>query len=223
MPYRLLSPIALLCLLAAPGLAQDAGPGPDPAAAEPVFRVGAGFGTAGVMLEPQVRLPHAALRGTFGYGATSQSFTIDSIDYDSDITVGQAGVLLDIHPLANGLRLSVGAVTSFDEASINATAPSITIGGTTYSGAVLEGTVEQESKVQPVLAVGYGSATRRWAVDFDIGARFQKGWSAELRNGSGSPVQISDADLRREEAQIEDDLNDIKVLPYAKIGISFSF
>jgi len=190
----------------------------------PQFRLGAGIGTSGFTVEPQMRIsPAFGLRGTAGLATGTASQTFEDVDYSADIRIGTIGVLFDFFPLHNGLRLTAGAVTSLDRAELLGEAPSLTIGSTTYSGAILEGEVKQSRPIQPVIAVGYSSYSGSATLDVDIGARFAGNYDVDLRNGAGSTVTIPDADLRTEADLIEEDLRGVDILPYIKIGIAFNF
>lgn len=206
-------------LLAPPVAAQDA---PIPAPDER-FRLGVGFGTGGLTIEPAWRDQQYAIRGTLAYGRFDADAEFEGTDYDVDVSVGHIGVLVDAYPARDGLRFTFGAIYPFDRAEVSAEADSITIGGMTFTDGQVEGDVEPNWPVQPLAAIGYSVRRQNLSIDFDLGARFVGGWSADLRTGSDSAVTIPQSELDAEEETIEDELERFPLVPYAKVGVTFRF
>jgi hypothetical protein len=99
----------------------------------------------------------------------------------------------------------------------------VEIGNTTYTPAqagTLRGNVDFNDTA-PYFGIGYGSAAKgpkRVRFAFDLGV-LQQG-SGDVSISSSSRLVSSD-DLRQEEADLEDDIDNYKLWPVIALGISF--
>ena len=83
------------------------------ALAQTGFSVGPSVGTDGIGADVFYKAsPLVALRGGFRYGDFDLTRTIDDVRYDLDIGFTSGVAALDLHPFANGFRLSGGAYFS---------------------------------------------------------------------------------------------------------------
>ena len=96
-----------------------------------------------------------------------------------------------------------------------------------------------ERKVAPSVRIGWGNIVprgdRRWSVPFEIGVvfsdepttAFSLGGSACASNGTKCREIAADPELqsevRKEQAQLNDDLSVLKVIPVISLGFSVKF
>ena len=156
---------------------------------------------------------------------------VDDIDYDFDIDLFSAGVLLDWHPFNGGFHLSGGLLYSENDLDAKAsTNQEFEIGNTTYTSeeiGILRGEIEF-SDFAPYLGIGWGNPVgkkRRWKILFDIGVIYLGSSDANLSSTDGtlSNNPIFQADLKREEESLQDDIDDYGLYPVLSLGISYKF
>ena len=106
------------------------------------------------------------------------------------------------------------------------TAANYDIGGTTYTPAdigTLSGVVGFDDLV-PYLGTGWGNAVEEGqglTFSFDLGVVFQG--SPDVTLSTTSTVAGLDTDLRTEEQQLEQDLDDFDVYPVVSLGMAWQF
>ena len=165
---------------------------------------------------------------TFSFDASG---TESDIDYDADLNLQTAGVLVDWHPFSGGFRTTAGVYINNNELEMTAkSAVSYDIGGTTYTPAEIGnfgGTVDFNNTA-PYLGIGWGNAVekgQRLTFSFDLGVLFQGSPNVSFTASGGTlssdPTLL--ADLATEEAQLEDDLSDYDMYPVLSVGAAFQF
>lgn len=155
--------------------------------------------------------------------------TIEDIDYNLDLDFSSGMALLDWHPFANGFRISGGAIMNENSIDLKATPnTSKTIGGHTYTPAQignLKGKLDFED-VAPYAGIGFGHAVgenQRLSFVFDLGVLFQS-YDVDLSaTGPVSQLPQFQSDLREEENEIQDDLDNFEYYPVVAIGIAYKF
>lgn len=197
-------------------------------AAQADFALGAKAGTLGLGLEATTSLSDY-FNVRFGVNGYSTSFdeTVDDIRYDADLDLRSGDLILDWHPFAGTFRLSAGVVYNKNEAHVTARPANatVTIGGTTYSSAAA-GTVTGDvtfKKTAPYVGFGWGNAVNRgspFGFNAEIGALFQGKPDVKLQSSSAA---VSQADLDREEQELETKLDDLKIYPVISLGFSYRF
>lgn len=212
----LVRPLALASLLLVAGNAGADG-----------FALGAKAGTLGLGIEGTTRLSeNFNLRGGINSYSISFDETTNSVRYDVDLDLKSGALLLDWHPFTGTFRFSAGLLYNKNEANLTATPTSnVTIGNGTYSPAQV-GTLSGDVKFKksaPYLGIGWGNAVSKgspFGFTAEIGALFQGSPDVTLRSSSGS---VSQADLQREEQDVENKLDNFKVYPVLSIGFSYRF
>lgn len=214
MQLKLLRLFALTGLLVAGTAAADG------------FGLGVKAGTLGLGVEGTFGLSE---RFNLRVGANNYSYSMDEtasgIQYDADLDLKSAALLLDWHPFAGTFRLSAGLMHNKNALHLLATPTSDqTIGGNTYTPAdigTLSGDVTFKKSV-PYAGLGWGNAARpgRFGVSFEIGALFQGKPDVTLRASGGA---VSQLDLRAEEQEAEADLEDFDMYPVVSLGFFFTF
>lgn len=191
------------------------------------FALGAKAGTLGLGLEGTTRLSeNFNLRGGINSYSLSFNETTDSVRYDVDLDLKSGSLLLDWHPFTGTFRLSAGLLYNKNEANLTATPTStVTIGGTPYPAGTA-GTLTGEVKFKksaPYLGIGWGNAVSKsspFGFTAEVGALFQGSPAVTLRSSNPS---VNPADLQREEQDIENKLDSLKVYPVLSIGFSYRF
>ncbi len=82
-----------------------------------------------------------------------------------------------------------------------------------------------DNDIAPFLSLGWDwFRTRRFGIALDFGVVSQGTAMVNLTaDGTLTGNPIFEADLAREEAELEDALNDLEVLPFVTLGIVFRF
>ena len=154
---------------------------------------------------------------------------LGGIDYTGDLEFQDAPLLLDFHPFHGGFRLTGGVYWLDHEAILTASGSNITVGNQTVSGAV-RANIQHGQDFGPYLGIGYGNAADDNFADLpvaigfslDLGVIYVGESDVSVRQISG-PTNISQSNLDREAADLEDDLNDIPFYPVLTFGIHIRF
>lgn len=177
------------------------------------------------------------LRLRAGYTALNVSKDISStdIDYSGDLKLGGAEAMLDWHPFHGTFRVTGGLVFNRNEVTANGrpTGGTYRINGNTYLSSEvgdLDGEVEFKSTA-PYLGIGWGDVIGKdggFSFIADIGLLFQGRADAKLRANCGAGVPVPEcarlqADIREEEREIEDDVDDYRVWPVLSVGVAYRF
>ena len=224
--------LACLLSLAGAGAARDAG------AAALTPRVG----TTGVGLDLTVGLaPAVNLRMGAGGGLShDEARTVDDIDYEATLDVATAQALLDWHPGGGGFRLSIGGAWNGNEIEGRARAEEnavYEIGDVVFPAAVvgeIDGRVEFDA-LAPYVGIGWGNgaaASPGWSLAFDLGVLYHGEPDIDLVADlpPGSPIEtipgaraLFDAELAKEEARAQDDIEAYRWFPVLTLGVSYRF
>jgi hypothetical protein len=179
---------------------------------------GANVGTLGVGADLGFHITDfVGVRATGSYLQFDISRSLGGVNYDLDLNFVSAGGVIDFYPLAllplgDGLRLSAGMRWNGNEVDFStSTSTAVQIGGTTYAvGTRLDGNIEF-GEVAGYAGIGYVFTPAPFIrVALDAGVLLQGAPNVTLR--TTNPL-VSAADLRAEEAQIEDDLKFLRYYP----------
>lgn len=215
---------AIACALAAASLIS----GPALAGG---WAVGAKFGTLGLGAEIYKSFtPAFNARLVANAFQFDDSGTEDDVTYDYEVDLNTMGAMIDWHVFRGGFRLSAGAMANGNEVSLIAKpSGTYTLGNQTYTAAQvgsLTGKVDFDS-VAPYLGFGWGNPVgmgKRLSLNADIGVLI-----------TGSPVVAFAADgalandatfqanLEREERNVQEELNDLELYPVAALGLTYQF
>lgn len=208
-------PLLALVVLLAAGLPSQAGDR---------LAVGVKAGTLGLGVDVTGRLTdRLSVRGTFSSADVSRTQGVSGIDYDATLNLGAYGVLVDFHPFKGSFRLSAGWMHNRTGLDLVATpTKDVKIGGTTYApGEVgtLRGDIGFKESV-PYFGLGLGNAAKapgRIRFLMDAGVLSQGAGDTKL---TSSRNLVSRADLRSEEADVNDKVDHVKLWPVLSFGIS---
>lgn len=215
--------IALLAGMgAAPALAQDA--------TGPVVTAAITGGTLGIGPEAGVRFSTLfGVRANATFLSISPSIDSGGIDYDGRLKLRSAGIMADVYPFGGGFRVSGGARVNGSKARVVATPTEPTkIGNTTFTPAQI-GTLTGRAVTKdfaPALTLGYGGKMRAGFVfGVEAGALFQG--TVRIRDFAATGAFANDprfqAELARQRAELQDDVNDYKVYPIVQISLGYRF
>lgn len=165
----------------------------------------------------------------------NRDITESDVDYDADIKLKSAGLLLDWHPFSGTFRVSAGAYWNGNEATATGrpSGGTYTINGVTYNSSdigSLDGKIDFKS-VAPYLGIGFGSAPkagRGMTFSFDLGVLYQREPNVALTavcgaGLSGAQCTQLQSDVAAEQASLQEDLKDLKFYPVASFGIGYRF
>ena len=188
--------------------------------------VGVKAGTTGLGIEAAMPVTsnwnaRAALNG-FNY---DNDFDQEGIDYDGTLRLQSASLMADWHVFGGAFRVSPGLFLNNNELRGRAEG-SLDIGNDIYGGR-LDATIDWRT-LAPYLGIGWGDSFRggRVTVSADLGVMFTGSPSVSLKgqelSGTVDPA-IFEEDLRREEANLNRELRDVKYWPVATLGVSYRF
>ena len=169
-----------------------------------------------------------AFRGALYGSGYSFDATEGGIDYDFELNWDSSSVGVDLHPFTGPFRLSVGLLANDNGLSATSTpTQSVLVGNTVYTPAeigTLSGSVGFDGTT-PFVGLGWDwSKSKRVGFSLDLGLVSQGSPDVALvASGllAGDPNFA--ADLAAEEAELEDALDDLDVLPFASFGVTFRF
>lgn len=197
---------------------------------------GIGLGTTGLGLQLSVPV-QSKLNARFGVDYLNYSFDTSTSDvtYDSKLKLRTFEALLDYFPTANQFRLTGGLVyngNKIDAIGRPSAAGTYTIDGVTYSTAsagTLDGRIDFRN-IAPYIGIGWGNSTQQgkgWGFSADLGVMFQGSPSASLTStGCTASVAICSSlanSLETERRELEDEMDDYKYFPVARIGLRYRF
>lgn len=197
--------------------------------------LGLRFGTLGGGIE----LAHAFTE-TFGFRASANglnydaSDTYEDINYDADVKLETAQLLLDWFPFSNNFRMSAGAMYNGNKLTLDGTpsaGATFTINGTTYSSSdigSLNGQVDFK-KVAPYVGLGYGRPIGkglRFVADLGVLLQGSPQSNLSVTCGPATPPSVCaqiQSDVAAEQADLDDDADDFRVYPVISIGLAYVF
>ncbi|WP_018954627.1 membrane protein [Thioalkalivibrio sulfidiphilus] len=188
------------------------------------FALGAKVGTTGLGLEGTLGMTETInLRGgvyglKYGY-----DFEEEGIDYQGDLQLRSAALMVDWHPGGRGFRVTAGAFANGNELKGRAEG-NLEIGEREYD-VRLDATIDWND-FAPYLGIGYGNAVRGGRVSFALDAGVMFTGSPDVRlsaTGDGTLQDTFEDDLRREEQSLKDELSDFKFYPVINLGVSYRF
>lgn len=204
--------------------------------------VGPKISSLGLGLELSTRLTDR-LNARLGVNAFdySDSTTEDGIDYDADLELRSLAALVDWHPTGGGLRVSAGLLLNGNELTLEASGQdTYDIGDETYEGNLALDASTDLDNLAPYLGIGWGSAPAAekggWSFSIDVGVAYQGSPGIDLDASGTTVTRLSDgtridvgsdptfqADLQREEDNLEDEIDDFELYPVLSVGVVYRF
>jgi hypothetical protein len=192
-------------------------------------------GTTGLGLHASLPL-HERLQARIGVNGLTYSYDTSTtdLDYEFDLRLRTADLLLDWHPRDTSFRITGGVI--YNDNRIDGTARpnnqgTYTIGGTTYSVADFGTIVGDMSfrKTAPYLGIGWDNARpdSKWSITADLGVMFQGTPRTTLATtGCTAPAPLCDQfarDVEAERVRLQDKADSYKYYPVARIGLMYRF
>jgi hypothetical protein len=147
--------------------------------------------------------------------------TKSGIDYTIDLELKSAGIIFDYYPINNNFKLSAGLYYNGNEIKIHTDTISQEIGDNTYT-ASLNGLIDFKP-IAPYLGIGYDKTlTHKLIFNAEFGALFHGKPKVKL-NGSITGNSAFDADLKKEESQLQDSLDKFYIYPVISLGLLYKF
>ncbi len=157
--------------------------------------------------------------------------TKEQIDYDFNLHLQTAGVLLDLHPFAGSFRITAGYFNNKNDILAVALPQSgtYTINGNTYNTtqvSSLSGEISFKSGV-PYVGFGWstlGTTSTGLGIEFDVGALLQGSPTVNLTaTGSATSNATFQSDLAAEQGKLQNDVNNFKAYPVVSLGLAYRF
>lgn len=199
----------------------------------PGIGVGVKVGTLG--LGSDLSLPvvpdRLNLRVSGNYLNFSYDGTADDIDYRFTLDFKDLMLLGDWHPFANNFRISAGVVWhDGSKVKLKGTpTDDVDIGGHDYP-AELVGTLRGElafESAAPYVGIGFGNAIgpyeQTWSFIFDLGIIIQTFDSTLSADGPIASDPTFQADLKKEQDDLQDSCDQFKVYPVLQFGVAYHF
>jgi hypothetical protein len=188
-------------------------------------------GTLGLGGEVMVKVfPEANVRFGVGYMNLGINGEIADIDYDFSLDLLTFPITVDWYPFHNGFHVSGGVVLNETEVGLGGRyTGTLQIGNTTYTAAEI-GTLSGDitfDKVAPYVGIGWGNAfgkSKRWGFISDLGVAFTGSPDVALSaTGTMASNPTFQANLAREQADIQSDLDKYRFYPVFSTSLYFRF
>lgn len=179
------------------------------AAAQDIGEASAGIGLTnyGLSLEGEYTVtPQIGLRGMLiGGFSIEDEFELDEATVDGEASFGGFALIGDYYPLSNPWRISGGLFFSNNDITGD-----VTDGLITY-----EGEIVFTNEVAPMITTGFSTQIAPgWSLSGDLGFIVS---SLEVSSDDADPLVQADID------ELNDDLEDIPVLPFVGFAVSYAF
>lgn len=197
------------------------------------WNTGLKAGTLGIGLDMSTSISDDfGLRFNVNGLSYSREEEIDDINYDGELDLMTAGVLVDYYPFDTSFRLSAGAYynnNAFSGVAKPSGAVTIEINGVEYSDSDV-GQLDAEvtfNKVSPYIGMGWGNnvTEKGWGFTFDLGVMYHGAPDADLDVTINNPMleaQIRD-DVEAEKESLLNDIEDFKFYPVIMLGANYRF
>jgi hypothetical protein len=187
-------------------------------------------GALGLGLEYTYEInPRLAVRGGLNGSSLGTDLDEAGINYDVDLVWDSLSVGVDFHPTQGAFRLSAGALLSNDNRleAVSRPTQNVTVGDTSYTPSQV-GTLVAAARFDgsaPFLGLGWDwSRSKRVGMTFDLGVVDQGDPKVTL---VGTGALLGDPafqnDIQAERADLEHELEDFGLAPYATLGVMFRF
>ena len=199
------------------------------------FAVGVNAGTTGVGVEGQFRASrNINLRLAADFFSYDEEFSTDDVDYQGEIEFNTIGGFIDLHPFDNAFFVSGGVYGGDRSVNFQASSTaSAEIGDVVFTPEQI-GQLTGEADfgdAAPFLGLGYNNTFRTAGpIGFKalVGAAFGDSPQVQLRRTGGATlpaaIQTSlNAELRKEERELQEEAEDFKTFPVIQLGLSYRF
>ncbi len=194
------------------------------------FGLAAKGGTLGAGLEGTMGITETVnARVGFNYFPYNYTGTESGVNYKFDLTLLSVPLLFDWHPKGSGFRVSAGAMYNGNKIEGSATASSGTydINGTSYTTTDITKLSSDITfnALAPYVGIGYGNAVgkdKRWNFVLDLGVAYQGEPSVDI-TATGPQAAAAETNIKAEESQLQDALDNFQWYPVIMLGVSYKF
>ena len=172
-------------------------------------------------------------------GASYDDTTNESgVDYTYQLDLLTAGVLVDYYPMSGSeFRVTGGVYYNGNELEMcgqfDGTTGNININGTPYTTAdigKLNGKIDFD-EIAPYIGIGWGNAVKNSGLSFsvDVGIMYQGEPNVELKATALNPLltvaqtDIINNNIKAEELDLANELDDYKIYPVISVGVTYTF
>jgi hypothetical protein len=187
-----------------------------------------GAGSTGFDLGYAFKLnTQVGLRAELNHLSYGRDFNSNGADYSASLKFSTVGAFVDYFP-AGSLRLTGGLLlgTRKLEGSGVTTGGSVTINDTAYPAPAGEGVfvTDKFPSVSPYLGLGFGHGQSKPGLGFyfDAGAAFGKG-EVTLNVTPALLTAAGQNNVDAERAKVQDKLDQLRVYPVVKFGVSYTY
>ena len=161
-------------------------------------------------------------------GRRSKATEESGINYQANLKLERAALLVDGFPFAGSFRFTGGLVASNYKLALDASGAggSLTIGGRTYTTTAGDGINVQIKypSTAPYLGLGWGhQAGSGWRFSADLGAAIGKAKVTATARGNLANQPDIQSNLDKELAELRDGVGKVKAIPQVSVGIGYSF
>jgi len=180
---------------------------------------------AGVELGMPISDHFVARLGVNRYSKSADQ-SIDNIDYNADLDLSSTAIYVDWTPAKQGtFHITAGYLMS--NSSLSATANptgSVTVGDNTQTVSDLTLKANVDLGSGPYLGLGWGNVPASgFGFTFDLGVVQQGKPDVSLKKSGSQASLFSDADLKKEEDNMQNDLDNFELYPVVSLGLSYGF
>lgn len=187
-------------------------------------------GTLGIGPEIGYRpVPLVGFRASATFLGVSHDVDVDDINYSGDLKLRSWGASADLYPFESAFRISAGLRSSRNRVELVASpAQPVTIGGMTYTPQQI-GTLEGEvraRKVAPTFTLGVARNRRTglaWSLDAGVMLHGTPRTEQLSATGPLANSPFFQDDLARERAEIEDEIDNYRILPIVQLSVGYTF
>lgn len=192
------------------------------------FRVAPRISTLGAGLEVAKGFtPNFGVRAGFNYFSYAYDATESDVSYDLELELKSFAMFADWHPFKGAFRLSGGLIINGNGLTGNSkpTAP-VEIGGTNYALSTIDLDISY-SALAPYFGLGWDTTfgdNDNWGFAFDLGLIYSGSAEATLSaKGAGTSVAGFEDNRKKEEEELQNDLDTLKWWPVISAGLVYQF
>ena len=192
------------------------------------FRIAPRISTLGVGLEVAKGFtPNFGVRAGFNYFSYAYDAEESDVSYDFELELKSFAMFADWHPFKGAFRLSGGLLINGNGLTGNAkpTAP-VDIGGTDYSLDSINLDISYNT-IAPYFGLGWDTTfgdRDNWGFAFDLGLIYSGSAEAALSvSGPGKVAAIGAGDVKKEQDELQNDLDSLKWWPVVSAGLVYQF
>ena len=192
------------------------------------FRIAPRISTLGAGLEiAKGFTPNFGVRAGFNYFSYAYDATESDVSYDLEMELKSFTMFADWHPSKGAFRLSGGLIINGNGLTGNSkpTAP-VEIGGTDYNLDSINLDISYNT-IAPYFGLGWDTTfgdRDNWGFAFDLGLIYSGSAEAALSvSGPDQVAAIGAGDVKKEQDELQNDLDSLKWWPVVSAGLVYQF